>query len=63
MRALARVAPDRSIDLTQSILSKRDRLRTELQSAMDDFVVGQEEAKMAIINTVLNGLFSVYREE
>lgn len=51
------------IDLTHSILWRQEHIRKELLAWLDDFVIGQEEAKQALINTILAWLFNVYRDQ
>ena len=52
-----------NIDLTQSILWKQENMRRDLLSWLDEFVIWQEEAKQALINTILSWLFNVYRDQ
>jgi len=52
-----------AIDLTNSVFSRQEKLRRDLLQGLDRDIVGQKEAKEAIISVLLNGLFNVYREQ
>lgn len=51
------------INLTNSILSHQENIKNELLAGLDRHIVWQTDAKEAIITTLLNGLFNVYREQ
>ena len=51
------------IDLTWSITSKKKRLEEELIRWLDEFVVGQDEAKKALVRVVIQWLYNVYRDQ
>lgn len=41
------------INLTNSVLASKERMEGELMSGIDEFVVGQEEAKKALVRVVI----------
>ncbi len=51
------------INLIDSVLDKRKRMEQDLMKGLGEFVVGQEAAKKLLIDTIINGLFNVYRDQ
>ena len=51
------------VNFTNSVLTRQENLRRELLSGLNQDIVGQDEAKEAIVTVLLNGLFNVYREQ
>lgn len=51
------------INLTVAVVDREKLLSRELHEAMDMYVVGQDEAKKAIVSTVIRGMFNVNREQ
>lgn len=51
------------INLTNSVLSHKERLEKDLISWLDEFVVGQDEAKRALVRVIIEWLFNVYRDQ
>jgi DNA polymerase III delta prime subunit len=59
--ALLSRAPE--INLTNSVMAHQNRMEKDLMSGLDEFVVWQEEAKQAIIKTLIDWLYNVNREQ
>ena len=51
------------INLTDSVLSHKERMERDLISWLDEFVVGQNEAKRALVRVVIEWLFNIYRDQ
>ena len=41
------------INLTSSVLNHKDRMENDLVTGLDEFVVGQNEAKRALVKVII----------
>jgi hypothetical protein len=51
------------VPLSESVFEKERLLSEQLRRAMDEYIVAQNEAKEALVSTLIGGMFNVFREQ
>ncbi len=51
------------VPLSESVFEKERLLSEQLRRSMDEHIVAQDEAKEALVSTLIGGMFNVFREQ